>query len=325
MTTSRRRLLKLVSLAVAVPALSRAAFAAEWPKDKVIRAIIPFNPGASIDIIGRIVAEALAQRIGQTIVIENRSGAGGTIGSLQVAKSEPDGYTLLINASNHTITPAIYKNLGFDAVNDFAGVALFGTVPNVLLVSPDKGYKTVQDLVAKAKTQELTFSSSGIGSASHWAAERFRISAGFKATHIPFRGGLESLTEVMTGRIDYCCIGISAGIAFIREGKALPLCVTSLKRSPSLPDVVTSIEAGYKDSNYNFWNGLLAPVKTPRSIVERLHAEVTAVLATPEVQKKLNVQGVEPSPVTPAEYDAQMRQEIAANLRIAKEAGVQTN
>jgi tripartite-type tricarboxylate transporter receptor subunit TctC len=325
MNISRRRLLKLAALAVAAPAVSRAAFAADWPKDKLIRAIIPFSPGASIDIIGRIVAEALAQRIGQTIVIENRSGAGGTIGSSLVAKSEPDRYTLLINASNHTITPVIYKNLAFDAVNDFAGVALFGTVPNVLLVSPDKGYKTVQDLVAKAKTQELTFSSSGIGSASHWAAERFRISAGFKATHVPFRGGLESLTEVMTGRVDFCCIGISAGMAFIREGKALPLCVTSLKRSPSLPDLVTSIEAGYKDSNYNFWNGLLAPAKTPRSIVERLHAEVTAVLAAPEVQKKLNAQGVEASPVTPAEYDALMRQEIAANLQIAREAGVQTN
>jgi tripartite-type tricarboxylate transporter receptor subunit TctC len=325
MNISRRRLLKLAALAVAAPAVSRAAFAADWPKDKLIRAIIPFSPGASIDIIGRIVAEALAQRIGQTIVIENRSGAGGTIGSSLVAKSEPDGYTLLINASNHTITPVIYKNLAFDAVNDFAGVALFGTVPNVLLVSPDKGYKTAQDLVAKAKTQELTFSSSGIGSASHWAAERFRISAGFKATHVPFRGGLESLTEVMTGRVDFCCIGISAGMAFIREGKALPLCVTSLKRSPSLPDLVTSVEAGYKDSNYNFWNGLLAPAKTPRSIVERLHAEVTAVLAAPEVQKKLNAQGVEASPVTPAEYDALMRQEIAANLQIAREAGVQTN
>jgi tripartite-type tricarboxylate transporter receptor subunit TctC len=324
MKTSRRRFLTMTSLALAAPAVSRAAFAAEWPKDKVIHATVPFSPGASIDIIGRIVSDALSQRIGQTIIIDNRGGAGGTIGSLQVAKADPDGYTLLINASNHTIAPAIYKNLAFDTANDFAGVALFGTVPNVLLVSPDKGYKTVQDLVAKAKTQDLTFSSSGVGSASHWAAERFRISAGFKATHVPFRGGLESLTEVMTGRIDYCCIGISAGMAFIKDGKALPLCVTSLKRSPSLPDVMTSIEAGYKDSNYNFWNGLLAPAKTPRSIVERLNVEVMAALAMPDVQKKLDLQGVEPSPVTPAEYDAQIRKEIAENARIAKEAGVES-
>ncbi len=156
----------------------------------------------------------------------------------------------------------------------------------------------------------MTFSSSGVGSASHWAAERFRISAGFKATHIPFRGGLESLTEVMTGRVDFCCIGISAGISFIKEGKAQCLCVTSLKRSPALPDVITSTEAGYKDSHYNFWNGLLAPAKTPRPIVERLNQEVMAALANPETQKKLAIQGVEPSPVTPAEYDAQMRLEI---------------
>ena len=325
MTTSRRRFLKLASATLATPAFSRGAFAAEWPKDRLIRATIPFSPGASIDIIGRIVCDALSQRIGQTIVVENRGGAGGTLGAMQVARAEPDGYTLLVNASNHTISPAIYRNLTFDVANDFAGVALFGTVPNVLLVSPSKGYRTVHDLVAKAKTRELTFSSAGIGAASHWAAEHFRISAGFKATHVPFRGGLESLTEVMTGRIDFCCIGISAGMSFIREGKAQCLCVTSLKRSPSLPDVVTSTEAGYKDSHYNFWNGLLAPAKTPRPIIERLDAEVTAVLAMPEVQKKLQIQGVESSPVTPKEYDAQIRQEVAENIRIAKAASVQQN
>jgi tripartite-type tricarboxylate transporter receptor subunit TctC len=323
MNATRRRFLELASAAFAAPALSRRALADNWPKDKLIRAIVPFNPGASIDIIGRIAAEGLSQRIGQTIVIENRSGAGGTIGAQQVARSDPDGYTLLINASNHSIAPAIYRNLSYDVANDFAGVALFGTVPNVLLVSPSRGFKTVQDLVAAARKDELTFGSAGIGSASHWAAERFRVSAGFKATHVPYRGGLESLTEVMTGRIDFCCIGISAAIAFIRDGKAMPLCVTSLKRSPSLPDVMTSIEAGYPDSNYNFWNGLLVPAKTPRAIVDRLNAEVSAVLAMPEVQKKLDVQGVEPSPVTPAEYDAQIRQEVADNIRIAKAAGVQ--
>jgi tripartite-type tricarboxylate transporter receptor subunit TctC len=322
METSRRRFLKLAAM-VAAPVFARPAFAVEWPKDKLIRATVPFSPGSSIDIIGRIVADALSQRIGQTIVIENRGGAGGTLGAMQVARADPDGYTLLINASNHTISPALYKNLQYDAASDFAGVALFGTVPNVLLVSPAKGYKTVHDLVAKAKVQELTFSSAGVGAASHWAAERFRISAGFKATHVPFRGGLEALTEVMIGRIDFCCIGVSAGMSFIREGKAQCLCVTSLKRSPFLPDVITSTEAGYKDSNYNFWNGLLAPAKTPRAIIDRLNAEATAVLTLPQVQKKLEVQGVEPSPVTPVEYDAQIRQEIAENIMVAKEVGVQ--
>jgi tripartite-type tricarboxylate transporter receptor subunit TctC len=322
MTTSRRHFLKLASATLAAPAFAGRAAADNWPMDKPIRGIVPFSAGASIDIIGRIVADGLSQRLGQTIVVENRAGAGGTIGATQVARADPDGYTLLINASNHTVSPAIYQNLAFDPAADFAGIALFGTVPNVLLVAPSKGLRTVQDLVARAKTTDLTFSSAGIGSASHWAAERFRISAGFKATHVPFRGGLEALTEVITGRIDFCCIGISAAMAFIKDGRALPLVVTSLKRSPSLPDVMTSIEAGYPDSNYNFWNGLLAPAKTPRAIVERLHADVAAVLALPAIQAKFEVQGVEPSPVTPAEFDAQIRQEVADNLRIAEAAGV---
>jgi tripartite-type tricarboxylate transporter receptor subunit TctC len=325
MKTNRRDFLKVASAALAAPLASRSAFAAEWPKDRLIRAMVPFNPGASIDIIGRIISEGLSQRTGQTVIVENRGGAGGTIGAGQVAKAEPDGYTLLINSSNHTIAPALYKNLSFDPANDFAGVALFGSVPNVLMVAPDKGYKTVHDLVNKAKAQELTFSSSGVGAASHWAAERFRISAGFKAIHVPFKGGLESVTEVMTGRVDFCCVGISAAMGFIKEGKLQPLCVTSLKRSPSLPDLITSTEAGYKNSHYNFWNGMLVPAKTPRPLVERIHTEVMAVLNMPEVKKKLGVQGVEATPVSPAEYDKQIRQEIAENLEIAKAAGLQAN
>src|SRR5262249_27648818 len=212
----------------------------------------------------------------QRRVVANRGGAGGTIGGLQAAKADPDGYTWLFDASNHTVAPAIYGNPTYDPANDFSGVAIFGTIPNVLLVSPDKGIKTVQELVARAKTQELTFSSAGVGSATHWAAERFRITAGFKATHVPFRAGTEELTEVLTGRLDLRLIAIASSLVFIKEGKLVPLCVTSPQRSPSLPDVVTSTEAGYKDSHYNFWNGLLLPAKTPRAIVDRLHADVAA-------------------------------------------------
>jgi tripartite-type tricarboxylate transporter receptor subunit TctC len=323
--TSRRRFLTLASAALAAPALSRRAVADNWPKDRVIRAIVPFNAGSSIDIIGRIVADPLSQLIGQTIVIESRGGAGGTIGSLQVARSDPDGYTLLINAAAHSIAPAAYPKLTYDPAADFAGVALFGTVPNVLLVAPSKGIRTVHELVERAKSGGMTFGTSGIGSAAHWAAERFRISAGFKATQVPFRGGVESLTEVMTGRVDFVFTGISSGLPFIKQGTLTPLVVSSRKRSPFLPDVMTSLEAGYKDSDFNFWNGMLAPAKTPRPIIERLHAEVTKVLAMPEVQQKLGIQGVEPSPVTPEELDAQIRDEIAANVKMAKDAGLTFN
>jgi tripartite-type tricarboxylate transporter receptor subunit TctC len=324
-TTSRRRFLTLASAALAAPAISRTAWADTWPKDRVIRAVVPFSGGSTIDIIGRIVTDPLSQQLGQTIIIDNRGGAGGTIGSAYVAKADPDGYTLLINAAAHSGAPAAYPHLSYDPAADFAGVACFGSVPNVLLIAPSKGIKTVQELVDKAKDGNMTFSSAGVGSATHWAAERFIVSAGLKATHIPFRGGPEALTEVMTGRVDFCCIGISSSMPFIKDGKLLPLVVTSTKRSPSLPDVPTSLEAGYKDSDFNYWNGLLAPVKTPRPIIERLHAEVTKALALPDVQSKLAVQGVEPSPLSPTEMDEMIKREIALNLKIAKAAGLKFN
>ena len=324
MPISRRRFLPLASAAIAAPALPRAAFA-NWPSDKIIRAVVPFTPGSTVDIIGRIVADPLSKQLGQTIVIENRGGAGGTIGTAVVAKAEPDGYTLLINAAAHSGAPAAYPHLPYDAAKDFAGVASFGNVPNILVTAPSKGFRTIEELVAKAKNGTMTFASAGVGSASHWGAERFRISAGFKATHVPFRGGPEALTEVMSGRVDFCCLGISSTLPLIKDGRLFPLVVTAAKRSVSLPDVRTSLEAGYKDSDFIFWNGLLVPAKTPRPIIDRLHAESSKALALPEVQKKLAVQGVELDPLTPTEMDAMIRREIALNIRIAKEAGLKFN
>src|SRR5262249_15145195 len=268
---NRRHFLKLSAGALAAPALPGLGMAqAAWPAAKPIRAIVPFSAGSTIDIIGRIVLEPLSRQLGQTIVVENRGGAGGSLGSAAVAKADPDGYTLLINAAAHSGAPAAYPNLPYDAAADFAGVAVFGSVPNVLLVAPSKGIRTVHELVAKAKDGSLSFASAGVGSATHWAAERFIVSAGFKATHVPFRG----------------------------------------------------LEAGYKDSDFNYWNGMLVPAKTPGRVIERLYAETTKALALPEVQQKLTVQGVEPAPLNPSEMDAMIRREIALNLKIAKEAGL---
>ena len=269
--------------------------------------------------------DPISRQLGQTIVVENRGGAGGSLGSAAVAKAEPDGYTLLINAAAHSGAPAAYPNLPYDAANDFAAVASFGSVPNVLLVAPSKGIKTVADLVAKAKADGMSFASAGVGSATHWAAERFIVSAGLQVTHVPFRGGPEALTEVMTGRVDFIFIGISSGLPFIHNKQLTPLAVSSAKRSPALPEVPTTLEAGYKDSDFNYWNGMLVPAKTPRPIVERLYVETTRALALPEVQQKLTVQGVEPAPLTPTEMDAMIRREIALNLKIAKDAGLKFN
>jgi tripartite-type tricarboxylate transporter receptor subunit TctC len=198
-------------------------------------------------------------------------------------------------------------------------------VPNVLLVAPSKGFKDLKDFVAKAKDGNLTYASAGVGSATHWAAERFRVSAGFNGTHVPFRGGPEALTEVMTGRVDFVFIGISSGLPFVRNGQLQALAVSSAKRSPALPDVTTTLEAGYKDSDFNYWNGMLVPVKTPRDIVERLYAEVTKALALPEVQTRLATQGVEPAPLTPPEMDAMIQREIDLNIKIAQAAGLKFN
>ncbi|MFY9837543.1 MAG: tripartite tricarboxylate transporter substrate binding protein [Xanthobacteraceae bacterium] len=321
----RRDFLTLASAAAAAPALPSSAFADAWPSEKVIRAVVPFGPGSTIDIIGRVVLDPLSGALGQTIVVENRGGAGGTIGSAMVAKADPDGYTLLINASARTAAPAVYPNLTYDPSKDFAGIALFGVVPNVLLVAPTKGIKSAAELIERARASGMTFASAGVGSATHWAAERFLLSAGVKATHVPFSGGPAALTEVMTGRVDFCFIGISSAMPFIADGRLLPLAVGTLKRSPAQPNVPTTVELGFADSDYTFWNGMLAPAKTPRPIVERLNAEIGKALALPAVQKRLAAQGVEPMPLSPQQFDAMIAQEIVSNIKLVKAAGLTFN
>jgi tripartite-type tricarboxylate transporter receptor subunit TctC len=321
----RRDLLALASAAAVVPALPSGAFAGAWPSEKVIRAVVPFGPGSTIDIIGRVVLDPLSGALGQTIVVENRGGAGGTIGSAMVAKADPDGYTLLINASAHTAAPAVYPNLTYDPAKDFAGIAVFGVVPNVLLVAPSKDIKSAAELIGRARASGMTFASAGVGSATHWAAERFLLSAGIKATHVPFSGGPAALTEVMTGRVDFCFIGISSAMPFIADGRLLPLAVGTRKRSPALPNVPTTVELGFVDSDYAFWNGMLAPAKTPRPIVERLHVEIGKALALPAVQEKLAAQGVEPMPLSPQEFDAMIAKEIVSNIKLVKAAGLTFN
>jgi tripartite-type tricarboxylate transporter receptor subunit TctC len=322
---SRRRFVTITSGLFAAPALPSTAFSDAWPKDKIIRAVVPFTAGSTIDITGRVVLDPLSEQLGQTIIVENHGGAGGTIGSGMVAKAEPDGYTLLINASAHSAAAAAYSNLSYDPAKDFSGIAVFGVVPNVLLVAPSKGIKSAKELAERGKAGHMTFASAGIGSATHWAAERFQLAAGFKATHVPFRGGPEALTEVMTGRVDFCCIGTSSSISLINDGRLQALAVSTTKRSSALPDVPTTIEAGFPDSDYTFWNGVLAPAKTPRAIIARLHAEVQKALALSTVQAKFASQGVEPMPLSPQEFDAMIAKEVVSNINLAKAAGLKFN
>jgi tripartite-type tricarboxylate transporter receptor subunit TctC len=322
--TTRRRFLSISGTALAAAALSRSVPAQQWP-GKPIRAIVPFGAGSTIDVIGRIVLEPLSAALGQPIVVENRGGAGGSIGTAAVAKAEADGYTLLIHAAAHSAAPAAYPNAPYDAGRDLRGVAIFGVVPNVTVISPAKGIRSLKELAEAAKKGSFTFASAGIGSATHWAAERLRLAAGFSATHVPFKGGPEALTQVASGEVDFMSIGVTSGLPFIRSGRLIPLAVSTARRSSILPEVPTNEEAGFPNSDYTFWTGVLVAAKTPPGIVRRLHDETTKALAQPGVADKLKSQGLEPMPLAPAEFDALIAKEIETNKAIVKAAGLKFN
>ena len=324
MIITRRNILKLTTAALAASALPGSAFAQAWPT-RGIRAMVPFAAGSSLDIIGRIVLDPLAAQLGQSIVVENRGGAGGSIGTAQVAKSDPDGYTILIQASAHSSAPAAYPNITYDPASDFRAVIPFGTIPNVTVVAPASGIKTLKELVEKSKDGKMTYASAGVGSATHWAAERIRMAGGFQATHVPFRGGPEALTEVMTGRVDWTSMGMSAALPLIRDGKLVPLAVSSTKRSSALPNVPTTVEAGLPNSDYVYWMGMFVPAKTQPDIIEKMRAETAKALQNPNVVEKFKGQGIEPMPLSPAEFDALVKREIEANKALVKAAGLKFN
>jgi tripartite-type tricarboxylate transporter receptor subunit TctC len=309
--------------ALVLPAAIFKAEAQTWPT-KPLRAIVPIAAGSVLDIVPRVVFEQLSTQLGQSIVVENRPGAGGTIGSSYVAKSEPDGYTILVNSSAHTIAPALQPNLTYDPVRDFAAVVPLGVSPFVLVVPPARGFKTARDLVAAAKAAPgaFNFSSPGAGSASHLSAERFRLGAGVHATHVPFKGGVEAMTEVMAGRIDFFFVALGAALPHIRDGKLSALAVNSADRSAALPDVPAIREAGFSDAEYPTWFGLFLPAKTPREIVDRLHRETLKALQEPKVKDRLASLGVEPMILTPSAFGAHVEREIAENATLVRTIGL---
>jgi tripartite-type tricarboxylate transporter receptor subunit TctC len=259
-------------------------------------------------------------------LIENRAGAGGSTGSGVVAKAEPDGYTLLAHGSALTIAPALYSNLNFDPARDLAPVIPLGISPSVLVVPPDRGWKTVGDLLAaaKAKPGALNFSSVGVGSATHLSAERFRRSADVDAVHVPFKGGAEAMTEVIAGRIDFFFGPVGLVLPQVQEGKLRALVVNGAKRSSDLPEIPTTQEAGIANAEYPIWFGLFLPAKTPHEIVDKLHGETFKALQSPKVREKLAALGIDSMPMSPADFTAHVQKEIASNAQLVKAAGLQT-
>jgi tripartite-type tricarboxylate transporter receptor subunit TctC len=321
---SRRSVLIAAAAFVLVPG---TAVADDWPKDKPVKAIVPFAAGSSTDIIARLVLDQVSKQIGQAIVVENRGGASGTLGTAAVAKSDPDGYTLLVHSSSHTVTPSTYSSLPYDTEKDLAPVIPLATVPNVVLVNSSRGHKTLKDMVdaAKAKPGSFNFASAGAGSATHLTAERLKLSAKIEAAHVAFKGSSEALTEILADRLDFYCSPVNAAIGFIKEGKMTALAVSSAKRSSALPEVPTTVEAGFPDSGYEFWIGAFLPRQTPAAIRTRLHAELVKAIDEPAVAKKLADLGADPLKISPEAFEAMVKREIAANAVVVKAAGIKVN
>ena len=303
--------------------LSLGASAQPWPA-RPVKVVVPFAAGSAVDVIARTVFEQLATRLGQAIVVENRVGAGGTIAAGSVARAEPDGYTVLATTSAHTIAPALYPALPYDLQRDFVAVAAMGITPFVLVVSPTRGFTTVRDLVeaAKAAPGSFNFASVGEGSASHLSAERFRLSAGVDAQHVPFKGGPEAMTEVIAGRIDFFFVALGAALPQIRSGRLAALAVNGSARSSTLPGTPTTAEAGVPGAEYPTWFGVFVPAGTPRGIVDKLGHATAIALREPGVRDRLAGLGVEPMTMTTDEFDAHVRKEATINRALVDAIGL---
>jgi tripartite-type tricarboxylate transporter receptor subunit TctC len=308
--------------AAAVLLIASAAAAADTYPSRPIRVIAPFAAGSASDTVSRVVLDKVSQLLGQPMVIETKPGAGGIVGFSDVAKADPDGYTVLVSSSSLGTALVMHQHLPFDPAKDFTSVAMLGEQPNVLVASTQSGFKTVADLVAaaKAKPGVLTFASAGVGSSSHMAGEKLRLAAKIDVRHVPFREG--GLTEVMAGRIDFYFIPLAAAASALGSGKLNVLAVSSLKRSALLPDIPSIAEAGYPNADFRFWVGLSAPANTPREIVDKLHDATETALKDSGVREKLANLGVEPELMSVDQFGKYVSDDLASTVRLAKDANI---
>jgi tripartite-type tricarboxylate transporter receptor subunit TctC len=312
-----------VALVIVAGAIASPAAAQEWPS-RTVTIVVPLAAGSASDIAARVVADQLSKQLKATFIVENRTGAGGTVGAGAVARSAPDGYTILAYGAL-SVAHALYAKLPYDTLNDFIPVIPLGQQAQAVTTAPSTGYKTLGDLIAagKAKPGALNYSSAGVGSASHFAAERLMVAAGFTAQHIPFKGSGESLREIVAGRVDFSIQSFATTVPLIQNGTLLPLAVSAHTRSALVPDVPTTIEAGLPaESVYVFYTGIYLPAKTPRSIVEKLHGEIAKALQSPETQAQFKKAGVEPLPMSLDAFGKFTREEVASTVAIARAAKI---
>jgi tripartite-type tricarboxylate transporter receptor subunit TctC len=311
--------LALAALVAFAPSLSAQPYPA-----KLVKIVVPFTAGSATDILARTVGQKLQEFWGQPVVIDNRPGAGGTIGEGITAKSPADGYTLMVTSAAFAYNPSIYPDLTFSSEKDFVDVAALAGQPNVLVVSPALGIRSVGDLVrlAKEKPGQLNFGSAGVGSGTHINAEKFRLAAGIDVVHIPYKGTPEALTDTMTGRVTFFFSPISAALPHLREGKLVALAVSTAKRSGALKDVPTIAESGVPGFDYTLWVGMFAPAGVSAAVVDKLAADVARAVDTPEVRERLASLGAEAMPMSPAQFAKFVRDETIESGKVIKAAGI---
>ena len=316
--------MKLARIAlIALSIASSLALAQGYP-NKPVHVIVSFTAGSATDILARTYGQKLSEIWGQPVVVENKPGAGGTIGEAVVAKSAPDGYMLLVNSAAQAYNPSIYQNLSFDTVKDFVDIAALGGQPNVLVVAPSAGIKTVAELIAQAKQKpgQLNFASAGTGSGTHINGEKFKLAAGIDVVHVPYKGTPEALNDTIAGRVTYYFSPISAALPFVKEGKLVALAVSTSKRSSALPNVPTVAESGLPGFDYSLWVGLFAPSGTPPEVVDKIARDVRTTAQSADVKERFATLGAEPMPMTPGEFTKFVQTEIEESAKVIKAAGI---
>jgi len=300
-----------------------SSIAQDYPT-KPIRIVVAFSAGSTTDILARTVGQKMNEAWGQPVLVDNRPSAGGIVASSAVAAATPDGYTLLMVSAGHAATAAMFTKLPYDTLKDFAGVSRIANVPSILVVSPALGVKSVQDLVALAKSKpgQLNFSSPGVGSANHLAGELFKTLAGIHAAHVPYKGIPEAMTAVVSGNVQFNFSPVLNVLPLSRDGKLLALAATTGKRSAILPDVPTVAEAGLSGYVFDPWFGILAPAKTPKAQLDKLSGEIARIVELPDVKERLRALGADPAPTTPEGFDAHVRAEVAKFEKIVRDAGI---
>jgi tripartite-type tricarboxylate transporter receptor subunit TctC len=314
-------------LALAAAMVASLAVHAQYP-EKTIRLVVPFAPGGVTDTSGRVVADALAKRLGQSIVVENRAGASGNIGTQQVALAPPDGYTLVLGFDGTlVINPHVFANFPLDVQKDLAPVGKIGDATLIIVAHPSFPAKTLQELIAHSKTDPkgVSYGTSGVGGTPHIAGELLRQKTGANLVHVPYKGGGQAMTDALGGNIPVVYTAVAGAMTHVKAGRLVPIAVSSARRTPSLPDVPTFIEAGIADFESSSWVAILAPAKTPRPVVERLNKELNAVLSDPEIVQKLGNLGIVATPGTPEQLAAQIRTDLDKYGKVVKAAGIKAD